>query len=667
MIGTYPVRTARTRVIVEAVTPEVDDGAHPVKRVLGDDVAVSCDLVCDGHDRVAGVLLYRGAAQSSWRSTPLARFAGGDRFGASFAASELGVWVFAVRGWVDAYATWRANARKKLDAGQDIEMDLAAGALLLRAAAARCGEDTAVAGALRETASALEARGLPARERFARADSVAIGDAASRYPDLAGATTSPERRVVVDPPRARFSAWYEMFPRSAGAGRRHGTLRDCAARLPYVAAMGFDVLYLPPVHPIGRSFRKGPNNAAKAGSHDVGSPWAIGSPEGGHKSVHPELGTIDDLRGLVREARAFGIEVAIDIALQASPDHPYVEEHPEWFLHRPDGSIQSAENPPKKYEDVYPFDFDCDAWQSLWAELASVFLFWCEQGLRIFRVDNPHTKPLAFWQWCLAEVKGAYPDVVFLAEAFTRPTLMNALAKRGFTQSYTYFTWRQSKRELTEYMTELTRPPVVDFFRPNFWPNTPDILPEHLQFGGRSMFVQRLVLAATLSSNYGIYGPPFELMEHEARADAEEYVDSEKYQIRAWDVDQEDSLRDIIALVNRIRRTHPALQDNRITFHHTDDDSILVFSKRSADGTSVVLVAVNLDAHRTHAATIDLDVAALGVGPDEAFQVHDVLADARYRWQGRRAYVEIDPNVLPASIFAVRRRVRTEHDFDYFA
>ncbi len=456
---------------------------------------------------------------------------------------------------------------------------------------------------------------MPQSARFAEATSAAVIAVAARHPDRADATRGRAGRVVVDPVLARFSAWYEMFPRSAGPAGQHGTLRDCARRLPYVASMGFDVLYLPPVHPIGRSYRKGPNNTLEAGAADVGSPWAIGAPEGGHKAVHPELGTLDDLRALVREARVLGIEVAIDIALQASPDHPYVKEHPEWFLHRADGSIQYAENPPKKYQDVYPFDFEGPAWESLWHELASIFLFWCEQGLRVFRVDNPHTKPLRFWQWCIADVKSAYPDAVFLAEAFTRPKLMYALAKLGFTQSYTYFTWRQSKQELSEYVTAITRPPISEFYRPNFWPNTPDILPEHLQFGGRAAFVQRLVLAATLSSNYGIYGPPFELMEHVAREGTEEYLDNEKYQIRTWDIDRKDSLRDVIALVNRIRRENPALQDNRITFHPTDDEQLLAFSKRSADGASVVLVVVNLDAHHAHAANVELDLDALGLRP----------------------------------------------------
>ena len=398
----------------------------------------------------------------------------------------------------------------------------------------------------------------------------------------------------------------------------------------------------------------------------MGSPWAIGGAEGGHKAVHPALGTLADLRALVVDARAIGIDVALDIAFQASPDHPYVKEHPEWFLKRPDGTIQYAENPPKKYQDVYPFDFEGEAWESLWDELLSVILFWCEQGVRVFRVDNPHTKSLRFWEWSLAGVKAKYPEAIFLAEAFTRPKLMYALAKSGFTQSYTYFTWRHTKAEFVEYLTELTRPEVSDFYRPNFWPNTPDILPEHLQYGGRATFVQRLVLAATLSASYGIYGPPFELMEHVARPGAEEYVDNEKFQLRTWDRDRDDSLRDVVTLVNRIRKGNAALQENRISFHRTDNEQLLCFSKVSADGANRVLVVVNLDVHHAHAGWIDLDLDALGVDARESFQVHDLLADARYQWQGARSYVELDPQVMPASIFRIRRKVRSEHDFEYF-
>jgi starch synthase (maltosyl-transferring) len=664
---------ARRRVLVEAAAPQVDGGRYPARRIVGDVVTASCDLVSDGHDAAAGVLLVRrprpagtggkgAGGDTGWRREPL-RAEGNERFGASFEVDELGLWEFAFEVWIDTFTTWRTGTRRKLDAGQGIELELATGANVLRASSNRAeGDDAAV---LRDAAERLERPGSHG-SRLAIASERRVVEAAARAPDLADATRTGALGIVVDPPRARFSAWYEMFPRSAGAPGQHGTLRDCARRLPYVAAMGFDVLYLPPIHPIGLSYRKGPNNTLEARPEDVGSPWAIGSAEGGHTAVHPSLGTLEDLRSLVSEARALGIEVALDIALQASPDHPYVREHPEWFSHRPDGSIQYAENPPKKYQDVYPFDFACVAWESLWRELAGIFLFWAEQGVRVFRVDNPHTKPIAFWEWCLAEVKAHYPDAIFLAEAFTRPKLMYALAKCGFTQSYTYFTWRNSKGEFTQYMKELTTPPVAEFYRPNFWPNTPDILPENLQFGGRPGFIQRLVLAAMLSSNYGVYGPAFELMEKDPRPGSEEYVDNEKYQLRTWDLDRADSLRELMTLVNRVRRENPALQGNLVTMHPTSDDQILAFSKRTLDGSNVVLVVVDLDVHHRRAGTIELDLAALGLGPDEAFVVHDELADARYRWQGARAYVELDPDVMPASVFVVHRHVRTEHDFDYF-
>ncbi len=666
--GAAPARTERRRVLVEAVSPRVEGGRYFAKRVVGDRIDVSCDLVSDGHDAIAGAVHYRQRTPTAtaWATETLEPL-GNDRFGASFAVGAVGTWEFVVEGWVDAFTSWRRGTQKKLEAGHDVGSDLVTGALLLRACSALAQDHhPGDALALRAAAHALEDASLPLAQRFSATAEAEVVAAAGRHADRSDATRTDPYGVVVDPPRARFSSWYEMFPRSAGAPGKHGTLRDCARRVPYVAEMGFDVLYLPPIHPIGRAYRKGPNNALDAGPADVGSPWAIGAAEGGHKAVHPDLGTLDDLRALVRDARAVGVEVAIDVALQASPDHPYVREHPEWFLHRPDGSIRYAENPPKKYQDVYPFDFACDAWESLWQELTSIFLFWCEQGIRIFRVDNPHTKPLRFWEWCICRVKAQYPESIFLAEAFTRPKVMYALAKGGFTQSYTYFAWRHSKWEFTEYLRELTRPPVSDFYRPNFWPNTPDILTEELQFGGRNAFVQRLILAATLSSNYGIYGPPFELMEHVARPGSEEYLDNEKYQLRAWDIDRPDSLRDVIGLLNRIRRENPALQDNRITFHPTDNEQLLAFSKRSADSANVVLVVIDLDAHHRQTGYVELDREALGLLPEEAFQVHDLLADARYRWDGRRAFVEIDPGILPASIFVVRRRVRTEQDFDYF-
>ena len=479
----------------------------------------------------------------------------------------------------------------------------------------------------------------------------------------------PPLALHVDRERAAFSSWYEFFPRSTGARAGvHGSFADCEARLPYVASMGFDVLYLPPIHPIGKAFRKGANNSLTPREDEPGSPWAIGAAEGGHKSIHPELGTPEDFRRLVAKAKALGIELALDIAFQVSPDHPYVREHPEWFLHRPDGTIQYAENPPKKYQDIYPFHFEGAAWRELWIELKSVVEFWIAQGVRIFRVDNPHTKPFAMWEWLIAEVRRSHPDVLFLAEAFTRPKVMYRLAKLGFTQSYTYFSWRNGKREIMEYFTELARPPVSDFFRPNLWPNTPDILTEYLQFGGRPAFMARLVLAATLGANYGIYGPAFELMEHEPRdPGSEEYRDSEKYQLRQWDLDRADSLHDFIARVNRIRHDNPALQSDRnLKFHAIENEALIAYSKSTDDGSDSVLVIANVDPHHAQAGWVELDLAALGLPMDQPFQAHDLLSGARFLWKGPRNYVSLDPAHAPAHIFRIRRKVRTERDFDYF-
>jgi starch synthase (maltosyl-transferring) len=476
-------------------------------------------------------------------------------------------------------------------------------------------------------------------------------------------------RVTVDRQRAGFSSWYEMFPRSASdEPGAHGTLRDVVARLPYVAEMGFDVLYLPPIHPIGESFRKGKNNTEQAGEGDVGSPWAIGSSAGGHKAIHPQLGTLRDFQYLVTTAQQLGMEVALDIAFQCSPDHPYVKEHPEWFRQRPDGTIQYAENPPKKYQDIYPFDFESADWWSLWHELKSIFEFWIEQGIRIFRVDNPHTKPFPFWEWCIGEIKRAHPDVLFLAEAFTRPKVMHRLAKVGFTQSYTYFAWRNTKRELMEYVTALTRSETREFLRPNFWPNTPDILTEYLQLGGRPAFMSRLVLAALLSPNYGIYGPPFEHCWNTPLAlGSEEYLDSEKYQIRHHDLDRPSSLKDFIARVNRLRREHAALQTNEhLRFLEVDNEEIICFSKSSADRSQVILAVVSLDPHHRQSGWVELPLEEFGLDADRPCQVHDLLSDARFLWHGRRNYVELDPAIVPAHIFQVRRRVRSERDFEYF-
>ncbi|HEY1192244.1 MAG TPA: alpha-amylase family glycosyl hydrolase, partial [Gemmata sp.] len=478
-----------------------------------------------------------------------------------------------------------------------------------------------------------------------------------------------ELGIVVDRPRARFSTWYELFPRSwAPEPGAHGTLKDVAAQLPRIAGMGFDVLYLPPIHPIGRAFRKGKNNSPTARHGDVGSPWGIGAAEGGHTAIHPDLGTFADFDHLIAEARNHGIDVALDIAYQCSPDHPWVKEHPDWFRRRPDGSIQYAENPPKKYQDIYPIDFESDDWRGLWRALADVVLFWVGRGVTVFRVDNPHTKAFPFWEWMIGEVKAQHPEVIFLSEAFTRPKVMYRLAKAGFTQSYTYFTWRNTKAELTEYFTELTRTKAAEFFRPNLWPNTPDILPEFLQWSGKPGFMARLALAATLGASYGIYGPAFELGESRPSAPGkEEYLDSEKYQITRWALGGPNDLSDFIARVNRIRHENPALQSDRgLRFHQTDNPELICYSKYDPATASRVVAVVNLDPNHTQSGWVALDPAALGLEAGRPYQMHDLLAGGHYLWHGDRNFVFIDPRVVPAHVFQVRQHVRTENDFDYF-
>jgi len=502
---------------------------------------------------------------------------------------------------------------------------------------------------------------------------VALSDDIARLMDIYAerqpVTYPRELAVSVDQEKARFSSWYEMFPRSsASQPGRHGTFKDCEARLPYVKEMGFDVLYLPPIHPIGRANRKGKNNSVTCNPNDPGTPWAIGAEEGGHKAIHPQLGTMEDFRHLVNEARKHDIEIALDIAIQCSPDHPYVREHPEWFVWRPDKTIQYAENPPKKYQDIYPLNFESDHWRELWEEVKSVFLFWTEQGVRIFRVDNPHTKPFRFWEWLIAEVKKACPEAILLAEAFTRPKVMYQLAKLGFTQSYTYFAWRNTKTELTRYLQELTQTDVAEYFRPNFWPNTPDILTEYLQTGGQPAFTTRLVLAATLTASYGIYGPAFELGVNLPREPgSEEYLDSEKYEIKHWDINRKDSLKDFIARVNHIRRENPALQSNQnLWFHAIDNEELICYSKHTNDLSNIIVVVVNLNPHYAHSGWVHLPLERWGLDTQQPYQMHDLLSGARYLWHGAENYLELNPAICPAHIFRVHKRIRTEKDFDYY-
>ena len=657
----------KVRVVIENITPQVDCGRFPAKRALGESVAVEADVFTDGHDAVAATLFYRQESATEWHAVPMSAL-GNDRWQGRFTVQNIGRYVFTVAGWVDHLESWRQGLAKKYEAGQDVELDLRQCAVLARAVAERCKE--AEARTLNDWANAIAEPVRDREERVVLAQSETVHQLARRKPDpQTVARHEPPLVIEVDRERARYSTWYEMFPRSAGnTPGKHGTFADVEALLRYVSEMGFDVLYLPPIHAIGVTERKGPNNNPKASAGDPGSPWAIGSAAGGHKSIHQQLGTLEDFRRLLAKAGEHGIEIALDIAFQCTPDHPYVREHPEWFLKRPDGSIQYAENPPKKYQDIYPFWFETPDYKALWAELKSIFEYWIAQGVRIFRVDNPHTKSLAFWEWVIAEIKRAQPDVIFLSEAFTRPKVMYRLAKAGFTQSYNYFPWRNSKREIEAYFTELTSRPVCDFFRANLWPNTPDILPEYLQYGGRAAFMVRLVLAATLGASYGIYGPAYELMEDRAREQgSEEYLDSEKYQLRGWNRDHPSSLRDFITRVNRIRRENAPLQsDLGLRFHTTDNDSLLAYSKSNGTGTESVLVVANVDPHYTQSGWVTIDLRSLGLPAETTFQMDDLLSGARFLWRGPRNFVSLDPQHTPAHIFRVRKRVRTEKDFDYF-
>jgi starch synthase (maltosyl-transferring) len=655
----------RVRAIVENVTPCVDGGRFAAKCVVGDRFVVEADCFADGHDVLGVRLRWRDETVSAWQEAPMVPL-GNDRWRASFVPERLGRHVYTVTAWVDHFLSWRHDFARREDP-EDLRVAALAGAELVAAAAARAsGPDRAPLEAWAE-----RLRGeRDAKVLRAVALDESLGALAAAYPDRRFAGDFPlELPLSVDRERARFSTWYELFPRSAAPEPgRHGTFRDVEARLPYIARMGFDVLYLPPIHPIGRERRKGGNNALVAALEDVGSPWAIGAAEGGHTAIHPALGTLEDFRRLVGAARDHGMEVALDIAFQCAPDHPYVAAHPDWFRKRPDGTVQYAENPPKKYQDIFPFDFESAAWRSLWLELAAVIEFWVAQGVSIFRVDNPHTKAFPFWEWVIAELRREHPHLIFLAEAFTRPKVMHRLAKLGFTQSYTYFAWRNTKAELMEYFTELAEGPGRDYFRPNAWPNTPDILTEYLQFGGRPAFMVRLVLAATLAASYGIYGPAFELGEAEARdPGSEEYRDSEKYQLRHWEIGRPDSLAGFIARVNRVRRENAALQtDRELRFFPVDNDSLICYGKRSEDGASTILTVVNLDPHHAQSGWVELDLPALGLDERTPYQMHELLTGARYLWSGARNYVKLDPSRAPAHVFRLRRRVRSERDFDYF-
>jgi starch synthase (maltosyl-transferring) len=622
------------RVVIRGVQPELECGRFAIKRVIGETVEVQADIFTDGHDSISAVIRYRHENEEAWLEAAMEPL-GNDHWQATFTVVNLGQYVYTISAWIDPFETWYKDFLKRTAAKQDVTVDLQIGAALLKSAADRAGGPDAQK--LKEAAHNLRQEAVDDR----------LAALACAHADRASATHYRELRVIVDPLKARFSAWYEMFPRS------FGTFKDCERILPEIAQMGFDVLYFPPIHPIGQAHRKGRNNATTADRGDPGSPWAIGGKEGGHKAIHPDLGTPEDFRHLVGEAKRIGIDIALDLAYQCSPDHPYVREHPEWFRRRPDGTVQYAENPPKKYEDIYPFEFDSPYWRALWEELKSVVEFWIGQGVHIFRVDNPHTKPFDFWEWMIRDLKKKNPELVFLSEAFTRPNIMYRLAKLGFTQSYTYFTWRNTKKELQDYLIELTQTEVREFFRPNLWPNTPDILHEYLQTGGRAAFMTRLVLAATLGTSYGIYGPAYELCENVPREEgSEEYINSEKYEVKERRLDDETSLRPFISRVNAIRKENPALQSNEnLRFHKVDNDQLICYSKRTDDSRNVVLSIVNLDTKWPQSGFVELELDELGVDVRHPYRMTDLLSGDRFVWQGPRNYVELRPGEMPAHIF----------------
>ncbi len=660
----------RRRVVIEHVVPEIDAGRFPAKRVAGESVIVEADIFGDGHDHVEARLLYRNAGEKKWTVVQMAPI-GNDRWRGMFSVPVGGRYEYTLAAGIDHIDTWRDGLVKKLKAGQDVGLELRTGATLVREAAGRAqAEDAQTLAAIAkqlqdngETLQELEKAGTAEAQRVAMAApglDVQLIALAERYPDTERETRYGRTLAVeVDRERARFSTWYELFPRSQGAdAQTHGTLRDVQAKLPYLQALGFDVLYMPPIHPIGRAFRKGKNNSTTAGADDVGSPWAIGAERGGHTAILPELGTMADFDHLRDAAGVHGMELALDIAFQCAPDHPWVIEHPSWFKHRADGSIQYAENPPKKYQDIYPIDFESDDWEELWDALAEVFLFWAERGVRIFRVDNPHTKAFPFWEWCIAEVKRQYPESLFLAEAFTRPRIMEQLAKLGFSESYTYFCWRTTKTELEQYLTELTQTEQWQYFRPNFWPNTPDINPFNLQYGGQASFALRFLLAATMNPSYGIYGGVYEeLIDAPFRQGGEEYLDSEKYEIKHWPLSLENPIAQLIATVNRARKDHPALQtfDQSLRFHAVDNPHLIAFSKRSRDNHDVVLTVVNLDPFHRQSGWLYLDTAQLGLTDESVYTVEDVLTGAAYSWRGPSNFVALDPRSQPGHLFVITK------------
>lgn len=646
--------SGRKRVIITNVKPSVQGAQFPAKGVLNEDIIFSADIFIDGHDEVSASVFVKHKTERDWKELRMKHISN-DRWEACLTPAILGFYEFKIEGWVDHFTTWKNGLVKKHGAGQDIRVELLIGAEILATTASIAhNRDKQL---LEKWANNLK-RSESADTAIALALDDEVAETVWRYRDDALVTKHAQIfEIEVERKKAGFSTWYELFPRSAALEPgKHGTFNDVKRLLPRVAKMGFDVLYFPPIHPIGEVNRKGKNNSLTAEAGDVGSPWAIGSRLGGHKDIHPELGSLEEFKSLVGEAKTLDIEIALDIAYQCAPDHPYVKEHPQWFKWRPDGTVQYAENPPKKYEDILPFNFETEDWQNLWLELKSVIDYWVEQGITVFRIDNPHTKAFQFWEWMIKEVRNKNPEIIFLAEAFTRPRIMERLGKAGFNQSYTYFTWRNTKQEIEEYVNELTQTELKYYFRPNFWPNTPDILPPELTFGGENAHIMKLILAATLSSNYGLYGPVYEFCINTPHPRKEEYIDNEKYELKHWNWNEYTRIKEIITWVNKIRKANTALHTtNNIRFAETTSDQIICYTKSDPETKNSLIIAVNLDPYHTHGAHVKIPIEKLGIEFDQQYVVHDLLSGEKYKWQNEWNYVQLNPYAMPAHIFKIER------------
>lgn len=636
----------KKRVIIENVQPVVDGGRYAARRAVDERVDVAATIIADGHDHLRARVLYKKDGANDWSVIEM-KAGWNDEWWAPFYVRETGIYKFRIEAWIDHFDTWYDGFKKKAEAKVDVKTELMEGVNFLRRFAEKDPSLRTIIQKLDDRSNYDGAVAAVMSKEFA--------DIVHHHPLIENESSTDEYTVRVEYAKVLFSTWYELFPRSASLTKgRHGTFKDVAKLLPRVAAMGFDVLYLPPIHPIGKVNRKGKNNNVRANEGEPGSPWAIGSDEGGHKAIHPELGTLNDYRDLIKKAKEYGLDIALDLAFQCAPDHPYVKEHPDWFKQRPDGTIQYAENPPKKYQDIYPFNFESEDWKGLWDELKSVIIFWIEQGVTIFRVDNPHTKPIPFWEWVIAEVQKQYPDTIFLAEAFTKPKVMASLGKIGFNQSYTYFTWRVSKQEIIDYVNELMHTSSRNYFRPNFWPNTPDILPWHLQHQGENIFIIRYALAATLSSNYGMYGPAYEFYDNTPMEGREEYYNSEKYEIKLHDWKKTNRMTDIISMVNKFRKENKALQTTWNTvFCGVDNGQLLAYVKATDDLSNIILVVVNLDQHTQQSGYVQIPKDKLKLGDKINLKLKDLMTDEHYTWTQEWSFVSLNPHKLPFHIFQV--------------